>query len=368
MSEVTIGTRGNLKSVVIGRDRHVVIQTMWKDKLTSDDLKNDSCKNIIKRIDNLSSMGCGLLRFAVPDIEAACVLGGLTKKTSMPLVADIHFDYNIALKILDYPIGKLRINPGNIGGREKVRAVLEKAKDKGVPIRIGVNGGSLPVEIRRLIEDGKINRTEALVEAAMREIAIFEENNFSDVVVSMKSSNIKETVDAARLFRTKNGGIPLHIGVTEAGPLIAGVVRNTAALFGLLCDGIGDTLRISLSDSMENEVIAAREILLAVNENKNTDNVGEGVKIISCPRCGRHSFDTHAFTGKWLPYLYSVRKNITVAIMGCIVNGPEEARNADIGITGVGKKVHIFSNGVVKQIISADEADAVFKNEIETFL
>jgi len=354
----------------------VVIQTMWKDRLSFSDLEG-----AVPRIEGLARMGCGLLRFAVPDLDAAEVVGRLAQMVSMPLVADIHFDYKIALRCMDFPIAKIRVNPGNIGGKEKVRAVLDRAAEKNIPIRIGVNAGSLPQDLREeknlTTEDtefhgGKFkDRAEALIEAAERELAIFDEYGFTNVVVSMKASSVADTVRANRLLAGRTN-VPLHIGVTEAGPLIAGVARSSAALVPLLVEGIGDTLRVSLSDSMENEVIAAREILGAAAEIASLSGQAEtaarlrrgGVTVISCPRCGRYGFDTHGFSSRWLPRLYALDKTISVAIMGCEVNGPEEARHADLGITGTGDKVLIFRHGKVIRTISAAEADAAFAEEL----
>jgi (E)-4-hydroxy-3-methylbut-2-enyl-diphosphate synthase len=356
----------HIKKISLGGDTPVIIQTMWKDRLSFSDLDD-----AVRRIEGLRSMGCELLRFAVPDLAAAETLGALAKQVSMPLVADIHFDYKIALRCMDFPIAKIRINPGNIGGKEKVKAVLDKAGEKGVAIRIGVNAGSLPQDLRERAGQG-IDRAEALVESAQRELAVFDEFGFTNVVVSMKASSIADTVRANRLFAERND-VPLHIGVTEAGPLVAGVARSSAALALLLSQGIGDTIRVSLSDSMENEVIAAREILGAAVEiaaiNGNSDAEARlkrgGVTVISCPRCGRHGFDTHGFCSRWLTRLYSLGKPITVAIMGCEVNGPEEARHADIGITGTGDKVLIFRHGKIVRTVTAEEADKAFEEELK---
>ncbi|MDR1899091.1 MAG: (E)-4-hydroxy-3-methylbut-2-enyl-diphosphate synthase [Treponema sp.] len=355
-----------MDAVSVGGDHPVVIQTMWKDRLSFSDLGGEAGAATADRIAELKKMGCGLLRFAVPDMDAAGVLGELASMVTMPLVADIHFDYRIALRCLDFPIAKVRINPGNIGDRRRVEQVLSKAADKKVPIRIGVNGGSLPRDLREKADRGM--GAEALVEAAERELAIFREFGFSGVLVSMKASSVGETVRANRLFASRGGGAcpPLHVGVTEAGPLIAGTVRNTAALLSLLAEGIGDTIRVSLSDTMEHEVIAAREILCAAAELSPSDRLKRpGVTIVSCPRCGRNSFDTHAFAERWLTRLYSLDKNITVAIMGCAVNGPGEARHADLGITGAGDKVLLFRRGKVVRIIAAAEADSSFGEELE---
>jgi (E)-4-hydroxy-3-methylbut-2-enyl-diphosphate synthase len=283
---------------------------------------------------------------------------------SIPLVADIHFDHRIALRCLDYPIAKIRINPGNIGSSDKVLAVLEKAAAKARPIRIGVNAGSLPGDLRHKVDAGEMDRAEALVEAAERELSVFKEFGFQDVLVSMKASGITDTIKANRLLARRTD-VPLHIGVTEAGPHVAGVVRNTAALMALLREGIGDTIRVSLSDTMEREIIAGREILNALEDMNGRIENRRGVVIISCPRCGRNGFDTHGFTERWQNRLYSLDKNITVAIMGCAVNGPGEARHADLGITGAGEKVLIFRRGEVIRTIDAAEADEAFREELE---
>jgi (E)-4-hydroxy-3-methylbut-2-enyl-diphosphate synthase len=364
---VRIGGFDHVRAVYIGGGHPVLIQTMWKDRLSAADLKGPAGEAVLARINRLEAMGCGLLRFAVPDLEAAEVLGELASRVSLPLVADIHFDYRLALRCLDFPIAKIRINPGNIGGRDKAAAVLDKAKEKNRPIRIGVNAGSLPQDLRRDVEQGKLDRPSALVEAAARELGIFRELGFLNGIVSLKASGISDTIKANRLFAEREyslgeGTVPLHVGVTEAGPLAAGVVRNTAALLDLLDRGIGDTVRVSLSDSMENEIIAAREIL-GVLRGSGTD--APGLRIVSCPRCGRSSFDTHSFTSRWLFRLYSSPKNATVAVMGCAVNGPGEARDADLGITGAGDRVLLFRRGVVIRNLRLEDADAAFAEELE---
>jgi (E)-4-hydroxy-3-methylbut-2-enyl-diphosphate synthase len=358
---IKIGNFPHIRPVYIGGDYAVVVQTMWKDHLSFSDLQG-----VVGRIEALGALGCGLLRFAVPDIESADVLGCLSGMVSMPLCADIHFDYKIALRCMDFPVSKIRINPGNIGDREKIRAVLEKAAHQGIPIRIGVNAGSLPLDLREKVEQG-FSACEALVQAAQREISLFEDFGFNDYLVSMKASTIADTINANKILRLRAPTI-LHVGVTEAGPLTAGVVRNTAALLNLLAEGIGDTIRVSLSDTMENEVIAGREIITAAAQlaPENARLKSGGVNIISCPRCGRYGFDTHGFTSRWLQKFYALDRDITVAIMGCEVNGPIEAKHADLGITGVGEKVLIFKNGKVIKTITAVEADAVFEEELKS--
>jgi (E)-4-hydroxy-3-methylbut-2-enyl-diphosphate synthase len=344
---------------------------MWKEKLDFPD------SGIIGRLENLERMGAKLIRFAVPSIEAAETLGELAKAVPIPLVADIHFDYKIALRVLDFPIAKLRLNPGNISIKNRVFKVLEKAGKQGVPVRIGINAGSLPADLRARVETGELRRAEALVNAAERELAFFDEARFKDVVVSMKASSVPETIEANRIFAGRNDA-PLHIGVTEAGPLTAGLVRSAAALYPLLCEGIGDTVRVSLSDSAENEVIAAREILGCADETAGYQNAlqkdgvhaenrckgARGVRLVSCPRCGRCGFDTHAFTARWQERLYALQKNITIAVMGCVVNGPGEAREADLGITGAGEKALIFKRGKIARAVDVKDADSAFEEEL----
>jgi len=274
----------------------------------------------------------------------------------MPIVADIHFDWRLALRCMDYPIDKIRINPGNIGAPWKTAEVVAKAKDKAVALRIGVNAGSLPTDLR----DGE-DIAASCVMAAEREMTVFEELGFSNLVVSMKLNEPGDVERANRLFAAKFD-YPLHLGVTEAGPLISGIARNTAALVPLLKDGIGATIRVSLSDSMESEVIAAREIIGCAGLRKT------GVRIVSCPRCGRASFDTHAFLARWSGKLYSLKAPIEVAIMGCVVNGPGEARHADIGITGAGDYVLIFKKGQEPKKVRLSDADTAFGEELENLI
>jgi (E)-4-hydroxy-3-methylbut-2-enyl-diphosphate synthase len=357
---VKIGGFEHIKPVYIGENHPVAIQTMWKEKLVPSDLEGKKGDALVSRISRLADMGCALLRFAAPDMEAAETLGRLAGMAPMPLAADIHFDYNIACRCLDFPIAKIRINPGNIGVKENIAKALEKAGAKGVPVRIGLNAGSLPHDLRRRVDAGEIDRVDALVQAVDRELAVFEEFHFNNVLVSAKASSTGETLRVNRILKKRlRYAIPLHVGVTEAGPLVAGVVRNTAALYTLLSEGVGDTVRVSLSDSVENEVIAAREIINAVAESRGEKP--HGVSIVSCPRCGRNSFDTHAFTEKWLPALYSCKKPVTVAVMGCVVNGPGEAKHADIGVTGAGRKTLLFRYGTIIKTIDSADADREFE-------
>lgn len=388
---VQIGA-GHVKQIGIGGLSPVSIQTMWKEGILvvlkeSKEYNKDALFSILERIAVLESLGCDLLRFAVPDMESARALNLIASKTSMPLVADIHFDYRLALECLKGDVAKIRINPGNIGKKENLVQVVEACKDKNVGIRIGVNFGSLPKDLlARLEEPGDkksdtnedaepFNVENALVEAAERECAVLENLGFYNYLVSMKASNVRETIAANELFASRNN-IPLHLGVTEAGPMIPGIVKSTIAFTHLLSKGIGNTLRVSLSDSPENEVICAREIL-----SENGLRMG-GVKIVSCPRCGRNGFDVHAFVNKWQNELLGLDKNLQIAVMGCVVNGPGEARTADLGITGAGDRVLIFKKGEIVHTIRSDEsikdenerlkkmnsdADTLFRKELYSF-
>jgi (E)-4-hydroxy-3-methylbut-2-enyl-diphosphate synthase len=337
--------------IIVGGEWPVSVQTMWKDPLPAPG--SPLFKETIERISSLAALGCDILRFAVPDLDSADALGALASESPVPLVADIHFDWRIALRCMDFSVAKIRINPGNIGAKWKVAEVTAKAKDKGLPIRIGVNAGSLPEDLR-----GAEDRALAVVTAAEREVAVFDELGFTDLVVSMKISDVDATITANRLFSSRHD-IPLHLGVTEAGPLIAGVARNTAALVPLLREGIGSTIRVSLSDSCESELVAGREILACAGKAR------KGVSIVSCPRCGRASFDSHAFTARWASRLYALRLDATIAVMGCVVNGPGEARHADLGISGAGDKVIVFRKGEIVRTFSPEEADTVFEEELK---
>lgn len=360
---ISIGGSGITRTLSIGGDAPVSLQTMWKSTLLGADISA-----IARTLGSLESLGCDIVRFAVPDMESADALVRLAAVTPMPLVADIHFDYRLALRCLDGPIAKIRINPGNIGDRERVKAVVDKARDRNVAIRIGVNSGSLPADLRQKVESARLSpgettlsRADALAEAAAREVEVFDSLGFRNVIVSMKASSVAETVRCNETFARKFD-IPLHIGVTEAGPLIGGVVKTTLAFSRLLAEGIGSTVRVSLSDTMENEVIAGREILAECGKRAG------GVRIVSCPRCGRNGFDVHAFVSRWQNELLSLDKDITVAVMGCVVNGPGEGKHADIGITGAGDSVLIFRHGSVVRTVSVADgfaaADEAFREEL----
>jgi (E)-4-hydroxy-3-methylbut-2-enyl-diphosphate synthase len=332
---------------------------MWKEGITAILNDGDALCVILNRIETLRRLGCDILRFAVPDTQSADALCLIAKNTSMPLVADIHFDYRLALRCLTGDVAKIRINPGNIGSREHTAEVAAACKDKGVPIRIGENTGSLPKDIAARVDDGNITRAEGLAETALREAAVLDELGFTQVVVSMKASSVAETIEANEVFAAKSD-IPLHIGVTEAGPLIGGIVKSTLAFSALFAQNIGSTVRVSLSSAPENEIIAAKEILRECGRREG------GVRIISCPRCGRNGFDVHAFLSRHEQNLLSLKKDITVAVMGCAVNGPGEAKHADIGITGAGDSVIIFKQGKIVRRTTAKNADKEFMEELQT--
>lgn len=334
-------------SLLIGGDNRIPIQTMWKKPVRT------VTPDLLNEIQHLQTLGCDIIRFAVPDLMAAKIIGALCSKITIPAVADIHFDYRIAISCLDYGFAKIRVNPGNIGASWKVREVAEKAKDKGVPIRIGVNGGSLPAGFSHEKDQAK-----AMVAAAELEVEMFESMGFSDIIVSLKSSDIDTTVRANQMF-SEDYDYPLHIGITEAGPLITGVVRNSIGISRMLRNGIGDTIRVSLSASPEDEIITGRDLLIAENKYE------KGLRIISCPTCGRTTFDVQEFLRENREYLYSMQKKATVAIMGCTVNGPGEAGDADIGITGSGNSVIIFKHGEEIARLPRDEAVIRFREELD---
>lgn len=355
--KVFLGGKGITKRISIGGDSPISLQTMWKDSIDDIPQNSDKLDKILKQINDLQLLGCDIIRFAVPDMESAAGLNMIAQRTTMPLVADIHFDYKLALECLKGNVAAIRINPGNIGSIENTKAVIEGCRENGVAIRIGINSGSLPQDLQQKIAAGEITRAQGLCETAVREAEIFDRFNFDQYVVSMKSSDVQETIDCNRFYAQKYNN-PLHLGVTEAGPLIGGIVKSSIAFSTLLNEGIGDTIRVSLSSAEENEVIAGLNILKECGKRKG------GITIVSCPRCGRIGFDVHSFVDRWQNRLLSMDKNITVAVMGCIVNGPGEGRHADLGIAGTKDKVIIFKKGKIVHTIDAKDADKVFEQEL----
>ena len=324
----------------IGGDESVKVQTMYDDKISG-----INPEIVVKRINDLSLMGCDLIRFSYVSKEDGENFKYITSHSPIPVVADIHFDYKLALEAMDNGADKIRINPGNIGDKWKTKLVVEKARDTGKAIRIGLNTGSLP-------KHGKNDDVvELMVNTALDYISDFEAWNFRNIVVSLKSSDIDNTMRAARLFKEKSG-YPFHLGVTEAGNAITSAVRSTWALGNLLKEGIGDTIRVSINGSIEDEVLCANEILRTLGLKKG------GVRIVACPRCGRHTFDSHGFLTEIQHKLLTLNKDITVAVMGCSVNGPGEAHGADFAVCGNGRKIFVYSHGsLVTSLSSKEEAE-----------
>ena len=314
--------------VPIGGGAPVVIQSMLNTKTTD-------VEGSLRQIRQLAAAGCQIARLAVPNREAARGFAEIAKESPLPLVADIHFDYQLAIAAAEGGAAKIRINPGNIGGPERVKAVVEVCREKHIPIRIGVNGGSLD---KKLLDRYGHPTAEALVESAFQHLELLEKEGFYDTCVSMKSSTVPTMVAAARLFRSKCD-YPLHIGVTETGPVKQGLIKSAMGIGALLLDGIGDTIRVSLTDDPVEEVYAAKDILKAAGLRK------EGVNIISCPTCGRTRIDLIGLVNQVDAALKDCKKPITVAVMGCVVNGPGEAREADIGIAGGDGWGMIFEKG-----------------------
>ena len=334
--------------IPIGGGAPVVIQSMLNTKTTD-------VEGSLAQIRALASAGCQIARLAVPNMEAARTFADICKESPLPLVADIHFDYKLAIAAAEGGASKIRINPGNIGGEDRVKAVVDVCKDRKIPIRIGVNGGSLD---KKLLEKYGHPTAEALVESAFEHLELLEKQGFYDTCVSMKSSTVPTMVAAARLFRSKCD-YPIHIGVTETGPVKQGLMKSAMGIGALLLDGIGDTIRVSLTDDPIEEVYAAKDILKAAGLRK------EGVNIISCPTCGRTRIDLIGLVNKVDEALKDCQKPITVAVMGCVVNGPGEAREADIGIAGGDGWGMIFEKGEQVEKLPYDELLPALLNRIE---
>lgn len=335
---------GNL---TIGGNNHVVIQSMC----------NTKTKNVeatIKQINALEQAGCELVRVAVFDKEDAYAIKEIKKGIHIPLVADIHFDYRLALIAIESGIDKVRINPGNIGSIEKVKAVVDACKEKHIPIRIGVNGGSLEKEI---LEKYGEPTPEGMVESAMKHVKILEDLNFHDIVISLKSSNTMLTIKAYELA-SKTFPYPLHVGVTEAGTALGGTIKSALGIGTLLYEGIGNTIRVSLSDDPVEEIKVAKILLKELGLLKGVPT------LVSCPTCGRIQYDLIPIAKEMEDFLKDIHLDITVAIMGCAVNGPGEARHADIGIAGgVGEGLLIKHGEIVKRVKQEDMVQTL-KDEI----
>ena len=330
--QITVG------GVKIGGGAPVPIQSMLNTATTD-------VEGSLAQLDRLKNAGCEIARLAVPDMAAAEGFRRIAEKSPLPLVADIHFDYRLALAAAEGGAAKIRINPGNIGGEQNVRAVVDCCKAHGIPIRIGVNGGSLD---KTLLEKYGHPTAEALVESAFSHIRLLEKFGFYDICVSMKSSNVPLMMQAYRLMHEKSD-YPLHVGVTETGTEYMGTIKSAMGIGGLLCMGIGDTIRVSLTADPAREVYAAKAILKAAGLRP------QGVNLISCPTCGRTKIDLIGLANRVEQALADCDKNITVAVMGCIVNGPGEAREADVGIAGGDGCGVLFVKGELREKLPYDE-------------
>ncbi len=326
--------------VPIGGNAPITVQSMGN-------IPSSDIEKTVQQANRLREAGCDILRIAVPDAAAVRLVDAIKSKVDIPLVADIHFDYRLALDCVAAGIDKIRINPGNIGGEERVRAVATACREKRIPIRIGVNAGSLEKEI--LAQYGHPT-AEAMRDSALYHASLLEKYDFEDIVLSIKSSNVETMVKAYELTAAACE-YPLHLGVTEAGTERMGLLKSAMGIGALLLQGIGDTIRVSLTADPVREVAAGRDILKGLGLQRN------GISLVSCPTCGRTKVDLIGIANRVEERVRSVNKTATVAVMGCIVNGPGEAREADIGIAGGDGKVAIFKKGQVVRTV--DEADAV---------
>ena len=340
---VTIG------DVKIGSGHKISIQSMT-NTVTSD------VEATVAQIKRLEDAGCEIVRASVPDLESAEAIKSIVKKINIPLVADIHFDHRLALKSIENGVDGLRINPGNIGGHEKVREVIQKAKERNIKIRIGVNGGSLEKEIVNLYGKG----ADAMVQSAMSHVKILEDLDFYNTVVSLKSSDIFKTIEAYTKFAQMTD-YPLHLGITESGTTKKGTIKSSIGIGHMLLGGIGDTVRVSLTADPVEEIYVAKEILSALELQR------DGIRIVSCPTCARTKINLIELAERIEEKTKNIKKPITVAIMGCAVNGPGEASEADIGIAGGSGEAILFKKGNIVRKFSEDEIEAVLLKEIEDY-
>lgn len=333
----------------IGGNSPIAIQSMT----------NTNTKDVnatIKQINDLEKVGCDIVRIAITDLQEAEYIPQIKKVTNIPLVADIQFDYKVALACVKSGIDKIRINPGNIGNEDKIREVVTACKDNNIPIRIGVNGGSLEKD---LLQKYNKKTTDALVESVMRNVEILEKYNFNDIIISVKSSDVEMMIESYTKI-SKLVNYPLHLGVTEAGLFLSGAVKSSIGIGTLLYNGIGDTIRVSLTDDPINEVKVAKEILKSLNL------YNKGVNLISCPTCSRTKFNLIDLANKVNKLAQTIDKNITIAVMGCAVNGPGEAREADIGVAGGNGEGLIFKKGEILRKVREEDLLEELKKEIDS--
>lgn len=340
--EVKIG------SIKIGGTNPIAVQTMLNVPV------KDIAGNVAQA-ERVAKAGCQIVRVTVPTPADAAVVAAIKEKVDIPVVADIHFDYRAALAALDAGADKIRINPGNIGGDDRVKAVVDACREHKVPIRIGVNGGSLEKEL--LAKYGRVT-PEALVESALRHVRLLEKFDFTEICISVKSSDVPLNMAAYRLLHEKVD-YPLHLGVTEAGTPTMGLLKSAIGIGGLLCEGIGDTMRVSLTADPVEEVYAAKRILQACGIRRS------GVNLVSCPTCGRTAYDMIPIAEELERRLADCRKNITVAVMGCVVNGPGEASAADIGVAGGKGEGMIFRKGKILYKVPQEKLVDALMEEIK---
>jgi (E)-4-hydroxy-3-methylbut-2-enyl-diphosphate synthase len=338
-------------NVPIGGGAPISVQSMTTSKTTD-------LERTLDEIRRLEDAGCDIVRVSVPDRPSVAALEKIMPRVSVPIVADIHFDHSVALAVADIGISKLRINPGNIGSREKVEAVVEKAKANRLPIRIGVNAGSLE---RDLLETHGYPTADAMVESAMRHVRILEELDFRDIVISVKASSVPLTVDSYRLL-AERVEYPLHLGITESGTLASGSIYSAVGMGILLHDGVGDTVRVSLTADVFEEVRVARKILAALDLATNVP------RVISCPSCARNHLDLYRIAEEVERRTSDLRKPVKIAVMGCAVNGPGEARDADFGIMGGVGGGQIFVHGKVVKKVPEDRLVDELEKEIRSRL
>lgn len=335
-------------NVTIGGNAPIVIQSMC----------NTDTRDVeatVAQILRLEEVGCELVRVAVPDMAAADAIGEIKKRIHIPLVADIHFDYRLALRVMELGIDKVRINPGNIGDEDRIRQVVEMAKEKHIPIRIGVNSGSLEKD---LVEKYHGVTPEGLVESALKHVRILEKYDFHDIVISIKASDVAFSLETYEKL-SQAVDYPLHVGITEAGTLFSGTIKSAVGIGAILAKGIGDTMRVSLTGDPVEEVRVAKEILKSLGLRKF------GVEFVSCPTCGRTQIDLISIANEVEKRCAKVDKQIKVAVMGCVVNGPGEAREADIGIAGGKGEGLLFKKGeIIRKVPECELVDALME-EIE---
>lgn len=335
-----------IKDLYIGGNYPIAIQSMCN-------IKTENVDQVVKQILQLEEYGCQLIRVSILDEKDANAIKQIKEKIHIPLVADIHFDYKLALLCIDNGIDKIRINPGNIGNKENIKKVVDACKINHIPIRIGINSGSLEKDL----QDKYGVSAKCMIESAKRHIKILEDLDFYDIVLSLKSSDFNMCVEAYK-EADKLFDYPLHIGITEPGPLIPGIIKSTIGLKQLLDLHIGNTIRISLTSNPINEIKVAKQLLLACNLYQMS-------QLTSCPTCGRTKINLEKYANEIEDYLYKTNKNVHVAVMGCIVNGPGEAKNADIGIAGGDKVAVIFKKGKVIKTVDEDKIVSELIKEIE---